>query len=413
MAKPKNYKHEIRKTADLIPYAQNSRTHSDEQINQVASSIKEFGFTNPILIDEQGGIIAGHGRAMAANKIGLDEVPCIILEGLTEAQKKAYVIADNQLALNSGWDLDKLKLEIEGLNELEFDIDLLGFDDDFLDGLLDVQTDEGLTDEDEVPEAPETPVSVLGDIWQLGNHRLMCGDSTSIDAVEKLTEKKTIDMIYTDPPYGISIVSGGKVDGDAAFGSKKKGTVGGSNIVKANEYAPVAGDDSIDVAVEAIQVMMAINPVSMIIWGGNYYASHLPDSPCWVVWDKQNTGNFADCELAWTNQPTAARIFKHMWNGMIKASEHGQKRVHPTQKPIALTEWCLDQYGMKILTVLDLFGGSGSTLIGCETRNKNCHMMEMSEAYVDVIINRWQNFTGKQAIHIESGKTYEELSNGS
>ena len=195
-----------KKVSSLIPYVNNSRTHSDEQVTQVASSIKEFGFTNPILIDDTNGIIAGHGRLLAAKKLGLDEVPCIILEGLTEAQRKAYVIADNQLALNSGWDLDKLKLEIDGLEELDFNIDLLGFDDDFLSDLLEEEPNDGLTDEDTVPEPPETPVSVLGDIWKLGNHRLMCGDSTSIDAVEKLMDGQPVDMVFTDPPYGIDIV---------------------------------------------------------------------------------------------------------------------------------------------------------------------------------------------------------------
>ena len=408
MAKPEHYQHSIQKVSDLIPYVNNSRTHSDEQVNQVASSIKEFGFTSPVLIDEKGGIIAGHGRVMAAKKLNLEEVPCITLEGLTESQRKAYIIADNQLPLNAGWDLDKLKLEIDTLTELDFDIDLLGFDDDFLDGLLDGQADEGLTDEDEVPEAPETPVSVLGDIWQLGNHRLMCGDSTSIDAVEKLMDGQKADMVFTDPPYGIDIVSGGKVGGDKAFG---KGSVGGNNIVKANKYAPVAGDESIDVAIEAIQVIKTLDAKIEIIWGGNYYANALENSSCWIVWDKENSGNFADCELAWTNQKTAVRQFKHMWNGMIKGSEHGQKRVHPTQKPIALAEWCIDSYGKECETVLDLFGGSGFTLMGCETKNKNAFIMELSEAYIDVIINRWQNFTGKEAVHIESGKTYAEMSN--
>lgn len=393
-----------RLVSDLIPYINNSRTHSDEQVNQVASSIKEFGFTNPVLIDDKGGLIAGHGRIMAAKKLGINEVPCVELKGLTEAQKKAYVIADNQLAMNSGWDLDVLKLEVQNLTELDFDLDLLGFDDDFMGSLLDVQIEDGLTDEDSVPEPPEKPVSVLGDIWQLGNHRLMCGDSTSIDDVDNLIGSDAIDMVMTDPPYGISIVSGGSVGGDKAFGS-----VGGSKVVKAGNYAPIKGDNSIDVAVSAINIILSLDAKVSIIWGGNYYAQSLPNSSCWIVWDKQNTGNFADCELAWTNQKTAVRMFKHTWNGMIKASEHGQKRVHPTQKPAALGEWCIDNYGSDSKTILDLFGGSGSTLIACESKGKSCFMMEFAEHYVDVIIKRWQEFTGKEAVHIESGKTYNEM----
>lgn len=188
---------------DLIPYINNSRTHDSNQVKQIASSIKEFGFTNPILVDEDSGIIAGHGRLLAADLLGIDEVPTITLGGLTEAQRKAYVIADNQLALNAGWDLENLKVEIDRLTELDFDVDLLGFEDDFLSSLLEEPT-EGLTDEDAVPDAPENPVTVEGDVWILGNHRLMCGDSTSIDSLELLCNNNLVDMWLTDPPYNVS-----------------------------------------------------------------------------------------------------------------------------------------------------------------------------------------------------------------
>ena len=390
---------EARSIDSLIPYANNSRTHSDAQVSQVAASIKEFGFTNPVLIDEQGGIIAGHGRVMAAKKLGLAEVPCVVLDGLSEAQKKAYIIADNKLALNSGWDADMLKVEMERLGELGFDLSLTGFDDIELGELLGEpeQLTEGLTDEDAVPEIQDVPVSKIGDVWILGNHRLMCGDSTSIDAVEQLMAGQKADMVFTDPPYGVSIVKGNRVGGD--------------KVAKANIYAPIAGDDTIDVALESIQVIKTMSAKVEIIWGGNYYANALENSSCWIVWDKDNTGNFADAELAWTNQTTAVRIFKHTWNGMIKASEHGQKRVHPTQKPVKLAEWCFDEYGEKCATVLDLFCGSGSTLIACEAKKKTGYMMELSPHYCDVIINRWQDFTGKQAIHEATGKTYAELKN--
>jgi DNA modification methylase len=402
--------HEIIPISKLSPFENNSRTHSDDQIKQVANSIKEFGFTNPILIDEKNTIIAGHGRVLAAKSLDMAGLPAIRLTGLSDTQRRALVIADNQLALNADWDLDKLKLEIETLGELDFDIDLLGFDDDFLSGLLDEEPVDGLTDEDAVPEPPETPVSVLGDIWQLGNHRLMCGDSTSIDAVEKLMDGHKADMVFTDPPYGISIVQNNQIGGGGAFGKGKQAKSGGKHIA-ANKYAPVAGDESIDVAVDAIQVIKTLGAKVEIIWGGNYYAQHLGNSKCWVVWDKQ-TGDstFADAELAWTNQDTKVRTFQHRWSGICKASEHGEKRVHPTQKPIALAEWCFNIYGQKCDTILDLFGGSGFTLMACETKDKKAFVMEMAEPYIDVIINRWQKFTGKEAIHIESGKTYNELS---
>jgi DNA modification methylase len=372
----------------LIPYVNNSRTHSEEQVAQIAASIREFGFNNPVLIDKDDTIIAGHGRIQAARKLGLAEVPCVRLEHLTETQRKAYIIADNRLALNAGWNEELLTIELNDLLADGFALDILGFDSDELKSLLDpVTPTEGLTDEDAVPEVPEVPEETEtkpGDIYQLGRHRLMCGDSTSIDAVEKLMDGQKADMVFTDPPYGISIVG-------------KKGSVGGGKLAKVGTYAPVAGDDSIDVAIEAIQVIKTLKAKVEIIWGGNYYANQLENSSCWIVWDKNNTGNFADAELAWTNQKTAVRIFKHTWNGMLKDSERGEKRVHPTQKPVALAVWCFNQYGDDCETVLDLFGGSGSTLIAAEKTNRNCYMMELDPKYCDVIVKRWEDFTGKKA----------------
>ena len=190
----------------LIPYARNSRTHSETQIAQVAASIREFGFTNPVLIDGENSIIAGHGRLLAARKLGMATVPCIRLEHLSESQQRAYIIADNKLAINAGWDVEMLALELSDLKELDFDIDILGFSEDELDAMQPEVV--GLTDGDAVPEAPETPVTVLGDVWLLGNHRLMCGDSTSIDAVDKLMDGQKADMVFTDPPYGMKFGGG-------------------------------------------------------------------------------------------------------------------------------------------------------------------------------------------------------------
>ena len=388
----------------LIPYVNNARVHSDEQVTQIASSIKEFGFNVPILIDKDKGIIAGHGRLMAAKKLGHSEVPCIRIEHLTETQKKAYILADNRIALNSEWDNELLGLELGSIDE---DMrSLLGFSDDEIETLLgqNVEQLEPQTDEDAVPEVGPEPITKPGDVWVMGKHRLMCGDSTSIDGVDKLMSGQKADMVYTDPPYGISIVKVNKVGGDKAFGK-----VGGGKVVKANTYAPIAGDETIDVAIEAIQVIKTLNAKVEIVWGGNYYANALDNSSCWIVWDKDNTGNFADAELAWTNQPTAVRIFKHTWNGMIKASEHGQKRVHPTQKPVKLAEWCFDEYGEKCETVLDLFCGSGSTLIACEAKKKTGYMMELSPHYCDVIVKRWQDFTGKKATLEATGQTFDEV----
>ena len=397
----------------LVPYAKNSRTHSEEQVAQIAASIREWGFTTAVLVDESGSIIAGHGRVMAARKLGMASLPVMVAAGWTDAQKRAYVIADNKLALNAGWDNELLALELGELGDLGFDLDLVGFTDEEIAALMPVQIEPGLTDDDAVPEVPEQPVTVLGDVWVLGRHRLMCGDSTSIDAVDKLMDGRKADMVFTDPPYGISIVKGQKIGGDKPFGSKdSRGTDGATNVVKANLYAPIAGDDTIDVAIEAIQVIKTLGAKVEIIWGGNYYAQALENSSCWIVWDKENTGNFADAELAWTNQKTAVRIFKHMWNGMVKASEHGQKRVHPTQKPVKLAEWCFEQYGEGCQTVLDLFCGSGSTLIACESKKKIGYMMELSPHYCDVIVKRWQEFTGKIAVHAETGQPFAEVKDG-
>lgn len=396
-----------RKLSSLKGYERNSRTHSDEQIEQIMASIQEWGWTTPILVDEDNMIIAGHGRAQAADRLEIETVPVMIAKGWSDAQKRAYVIADNNLALNAGWDKDMLSEEMAALEEMDFELDLLGFDDADMDGLM------GDDDEKEEPDAPEyqeQAITALGEIWECGPHRVMCGDGTSETDLLKLLNGADVDCLYTDPPYGISIVSGGgKVGGGGPFGGIKKGKVGGSNIVESSNFAPVLGDGSTDVAIAAIQLIKKINPPVQIIWGGNYYASHLEDSPCWIVWDKQNTGNFADCELAWTNQKTAVRKFEHMWNGMLKASERGVKRVHPTQKPIALAEWCLEQYAGQCETVLDLFTGSGSTLLGCQETGKRGYMMELSPNYIDVIVRRWQDYTGQKAVLAGTDQTFDQI----
>lgn len=377
-----------KKVTELIPYVNNSRTHSDEQVAQIAASIKEFGWTNPILVDGSNGIIAGHGRLLAARKLGQTEVPTIELSDLTETQKKAYIIADNRLALSAGWDNEMLTLELNDLLADGFALEILGFDTKELDALLEPEVAEGLTDEDAVPEVPEQPVTVLGDVWVLGKHRLMCGDSTSIDAIQKLTEGQAPDFVFTDPPYGVAVVKDGMVGAD--FGVAKKGN-----------YKPIIGDETTDTAIEAYNACVAIGAKKIVLWGGNYFSDKLPPSSCWLVWDKRGdsgiVNTFADCELAWTNMTSPARVHKQLWNGMIREGER-DKRVHPTQKPVALCEWGISNYTDKNESVLDLFLGSGSTLMACEKTNRKCFGMEMSPDYCDVIIKRWQDFTGKKAV---------------
>ena len=372
----------------LIPYAKNSRTHDDAQVAQIAASIKEFGWTNPILVDGDKGVIAGHGRLLAARKLGMDKVPTIELKDMTEAQKKAYVIADNKLALNAGWDTNFLSLELQELKDQDFDLTLLGFDDKELDALLAAETTEGLTDEDSVPDTPIEPKTKLGDIYILGNHRLMCGDSTSIDAVEKLVAGTTIDLCYTDPPYGIN--------------EKGDRTARKTGLAKNHNFKDFK-DDTIDYAVEAYQIVEGVLQVKrQVWWGANYYCHALPQSNNWFVWDKRVEDKMADtqsdCELAWVKSKwSSVRIFRHLWKGFNKDSERNQQRVHPTQKPVALAEWSFD-YFKEVNTVLDLFGGSGSTLIACEKTNRHCLMMEFEPHYCDVIVKRWEDFTGKKAV---------------
>jgi len=372
------------KVEDLIPYANNSRTHSDAQVAQIAASIKEFGWTNPILVDGEKGIIAGHGRLLAARKLGMGKVPVIELTHLSETQKKALVIADNKLAMNAGWDTELLTIELDELLADGFALELLGFDKDELDALLAPEQVEGLTDEDAVPEIPEEPKTRLGDIWVLGNHRLMCGDSTMIDHVELLMNGTYPDLIHTDPPYGMNAVSK-------------------SGVLKKNYKIDIIGDDNTNVAKDAFNLIYGLYPeAKQIWWGANYYSSALPDSECWLVWDKNNgESDQTDCELAWANFRSVVRQF-------TKASEK-KNRVHPTQKPVALMEWIIKRFNLTSNSIADYFGGSGSTLIAAEKNNLNGFIMEFDPRFCDVIIKRWQEFTGKQAIHAETGQEFGKL----
>lgn len=382
---------------DLIPYINNSRTHDEAQVTQIAASIKEFGFTNPLLIDDDNGIIAGHGRLQAALKLKLSEVPCIRLSGLTEAQKKAYVIADNKLALNAGWDMEMLKIELEALQEDDFNLELLGFDDDELAKILQPDVIEGLTDEDAVPDVPDEPKTKLGDVYVLGNHRLMCGDSTSIDAVLTLVNGNSIDLCYTDPPYGIN--------------EKGDRTARKTGLAKNHNFKDFK-DDTIDYAVEAYNIVEGIlNIPRQVWWGANYYCHALPQSNNWFVWDKRVNEKMkdtqSDCELAWVKSKwSSVRIFRHLWKGFNKDSERNQPRVHPTQKPVALAEWSFD-YFKEVKTVLDLFGGSGSTLMACEKTNRQCFIMEFEPHYCDVIVKRWEDFTGQKAVLLNNDNLSE------
>lgn len=373
----------------LIPYARNSRTHSDAQVAQIAASIREFGFTNPVLIDEQGGVIAGHGRIMAARKLSLPEVPCIRLGHLTDAQKRAYVIADNKLALNAGWDDEMLALEFAELAEMGFDMDLTGFTADEIDAPKPIELEPGLTDEDATPDVPVDPVTKPGDVWQLGKHRVMCGDSGSIDAIERLLGGNPINAIVTDPPYGIGI--------DGQKESKSK------NPKHNRKSHAFMGWDAERPEEGIFNYIIAAN-VPTVIWGGNYFADLLPATRGWLYWSKGQDGlTMSDGELAWTTQPMPLRAIT-----VNRAALQGS--VHPTQKPLQVIEFSLD-YLKAGPVVLDLFGGSGSTLIACEKTKRAARIMELAPQYCDVIVKRWQDFTGKQATLESTGQTFNEVSN--
>lgn len=367
----------------LIPYVKNSRTHSDAQVAQIAASIKEFGWTNPILVDGENGIIAGHGRLMAARKLGHTEVPVIELAHMTDSQKKAYVIADNQLAMNAGWDTSLLSLELADLKDQGFNLDILGFDPKELDKLLEPEQVDGLTDEDAVPEAPVEPKTKLGDIYQLGNHRLMCGDSTSIDAVEKLMDGQKADMVFTDPPYNIDYQ-----------GVKDKREKIKNDKMPDNEFVDFLTESLMGCEVMYVccswhyahlfreaMIRLARQPKAMIVWDKVNPAQHLDK------YFKQHEIIFYYGDYG--GQKTL--------RGDVWTLKRQKNTVHPTMKPVELIEIALqDNAGKKI--VYDGFGGSGSTMIACEKLGRQARMMELDPKYCDVIVKRWEDFTGKKAV---------------
>jgi DNA modification methylase len=389
--------------ADLIPYARNSRTHSEEQVTQIAASIKEFGFLNPVIVDGKKGIIAGHGRVMAAKKLGMTELPAVEASHLTDAQRRAYIIADNKLALNAGWDDEMLRVEFAELTEAGFDLDLTGFSLDEIEALQIEEIPPGLTDEDAVPDVPVTPVTVEGDVWLLGRHRLMCGDSTSIDAVDKLMVSGKADMMFTDPPYGIDFApqrgTHGKILNDALNGEAFDNFLDAVfscafTAMKPDTYAFVwTGWSKIGAFERALQKLFKIQ------------AMH--------IWVKNNFG------IGYYSRPKHEPFYlclngKPIYPATAPADVWEAKKVHKTihscEKPVDLIVDILDTYH-KNSTVLDLFGGSGSTLIACEKTARDCCMMELDPKYCDVIIKRWQDFTGKHAMLEATGETFEELTN--
>lgn len=356
-----------KKVSELIPYVNNPRKN-DKAVDAVASSIKNYGFRNAILIDAKNEIINGHTRLKAAQKLGMLEVPCVMAEDLTPAQVKGLRIADNKVAEAAEWDYDLLKIELDDID------DFTGFDLDDL-NLNDKEIIEDDFNTDEALQNIEQPITKRGDIWKLGNHRLMCGDSTSVDDVENLMDGNKPDAIITDPPYGIGI------DGQKQSISKNP-----KHNRKSHEFR---NWDNCRPDKKVFEYILSFN-CSTVIWGGNYFADLLPATRGWLYWSKGQDGlSMSDGELAWTTENKVLRSIT-----INRANLHGS--VHPTQKPLQIIYFSLDYIDAK-KNILDLFGGSGSTLIACEQTDRICYMMELDEKYCDVIIKRWETLTGKKA----------------
>jgi len=398
---------ERRNVADLIPYARNSRTHSAEQVSQIAASIKEWGWTVPVLIEPEGGLIAGHGRILAAQKLGIKDVPCMVAEGWTDAQKKAYVIADNKLALNAGWDDAMLKVEMGELDALDFDLSLTGFGADELAAFF-VEETEGLTDEDAVPDAPAVPVTVEGDVWLLGRHRLMCGDSTSIDAMESLTQGQLVDMWLTDPPYNV------------AYEGKTKDALTIQNDEMSDEGFRQFLSDA-NTAADAVMKPGAV----FYIWHADsegYNFRGACHDVGWqvrqcLIWKKQ-TLVMGRQDYHWKHEPCLYGWkggAGHLWatdrkqTTILEFDRPNRNAEHPTMKPVELFEYQMLNNTKGGDQVLDSFAGSGTTAIACEKHGRFARLMELDPKYCDVIVKRWQDFTGFKATLEATGEEYNSL----
>lgn len=402
---------ERRKVSELVPYARNARTHTPEQVSQIAASIKEWGWTVPVLVDEKGGIIAGHGRVLAAQKLGIADVPAMTAAGWTEAQKRAYVLADNKLALNAGWDTDLLKVELTELADLDFDMPLIGFNDDELAALLADKTD-GLTDPDEVPEPPVNPVTVEGDVWLLGKHRIICGDSTKADDVAKALNGVEPHLMVTDPPYGVEYDPdwrnhAHRSDG-TPIGASAKGTVRNDDKADWREaWALFPGDvayvwhadqhaktvvESLEAADFKIRTQIIWAKQQFAIGRGDYHHQH---EPCWYAVKKGKAGHY----VGGRKQSTLWEIDKP------QKSETG----HGTQKPVECMKRPIENNSSPGQAVYEPFSGSGTTIIAGEMTGRSVHAIELNPAYVDVAVKRWQDFTGKTAILEGDGRAFSDV----
>lgn len=385
---------------ELVPYENNARIN-DKAVDVVANSIKEFGFRNPCIIDKNNVLVAGHTRVLACKKLGITKVPCIVADDLTEEQIKAFRIADNSSAQVAEWDIDKL---IKELDSIDYDMAQFGLAEQLEQIQSSIDNNNNIEEDDyEEPENLEPKVK-RGEIYQLGNHRLMCGDSTKEEDVVKLMNGKKADMVLSDPPYGMFL--------DTDFSDIKgslNSTIGRKNHTSGNKYDKVIGDND-DFKPELITTFF--NNFSyckeIFLFGADYFAELLPNKNdgSWLVWDKRKESQAdaigSEFELIWSKSKHKRRMLRHDWFGFLSSEnqQDARNRVHPTQKPITLLVDIIKQWGNGCDNIVDLYGGSGSTLIACEQLNRNCYMMELDGHYCDVIINRWEKLTNKKAVLI-------------
>jgi DNA modification methylase len=393
----------------LIPHARNARTHSEAQVAQIAGSIAEFGFVNPVLVGDDGVLVAGHGRILAARKLGLAQAPVIVLAHLTPTQRRALMIADNQIALNAGWNEEMLAAELAALREEAFDLELLGFDDDDLDRLLaeNVDAQEAV---DEAPEPPADPVSRPGDIWVCGEHRVLCGDATVLSDVETLLDGELADMAFTDPPYNVNYANSAKdklrgknrpILNDAlgeAFGAfLYDACVNLLTVTKGGVYICMSSSE-LDALQKAFRAA-----------GGKWST--------FVIWAK-NTFTLGRADYQRQYEPILYGWkdgADHYWCGARDQGDvwffdkPAKNDLHPTMKPVALVERAIRNSSKSRDIVLDLFGGSGTTMIAAERAGRRARLVELDPRYVDVIVRRWQETTGGSAVHAATGQSFADV----
>lgn len=393
------------KISKLKNWNKNPRKN-DPAVEKLSKLLETYGFISPIIATKDNIIRAGHTRLKAAKKLNMETVPVVYID-MVEDMAAAYALADNKSNEWSEWDNELLGNVFKELKEHDFDLQLTGFDlpeiGSLLNDITEAEPKEDNFDIDAELEKKKEPFSQLGDLWLLCNHRLLCGDSTSADDVDRLMGGKRIDMAFTDPPYGIDVVENQKACLDQPFGSQKYniGTIGGSNIVKANLYPKIKGDNTTETAKKFYLLCKGLGCNNYLLWGGNYFTDFLPPSRCWLIWDKKGRkwdDNFSDFEIAYTSFDKPCKIITHVFMGMVQSGER-EIRVHPTQKPINLIIECFNYLG-EFKNIYDGFGGSGSTLIACEQLKRNCYMMELEPLYIDVIVKRYIQFTGNKDIKL-------------